>query len=94
MSFRLATICILTGALFAPHFSVASDESFDQYASGALTVYKQFKEPSKEESEQFLAFIKNKWSNETCVNCHDDGINAGMEYAYRMKVPLDDNELR
>ncbi len=69
-----------------------ADDTFKEYASGAMTVYSKFAEPSKEESERFLAFIKTRWETTGCVNhCAVDGKNAGEQYVAQMQVPIDDD---
>lgn len=92
---RVLTSTILFGAMLAPTISVAQDTvNFDQYVEGALLVYSKFKEPSKQESENFYAFISAKWEENsgTCAqNCAVDGITAGKEYAVKMDIPLDSN---
>lgn len=68
----------------------ADGEAFNQYVEGAMAIYSQFKEPSKQESEQFYTFIKSKWQKETCVrSCKSDGLRAGKEYASVMNVEFD-----
>lgn len=68
----------------------ADEAAFKQYVEGAMAVYSKFKEPSKQESEQFYTFIKSKWQKETCIsNCKTDGLKAGHEYAVRMNVEID-----
>ncbi|BBC78164.1 lysis inhibition [Escherichia phage EcS1] len=92
---RVLSTTILIGACLAPSVSSAQDASFNQYVEGALTVYSKFKEPSKQQSEKFFAFISAKWQEqegECYNNCSIDGKSAGQEYANRMKVPLE-NEI-
>lgn len=93
---RVLSISLLLGASLAPNVSSAENASFNQYVEGALTVYSKFKEPSKQQSEKFFAFISEKWEQKSGMcerNCSVDGMSAGKEYAYRMKVPLD-NEIQ
>ncbi|UYM28759.1 lysis inhibition regulator membrane protein [Serratia phage vB_SspM_LC53] len=93
---RVLSTAILIGACLAPSVSSAEDASFNQYVEGALTVYSKFKEPSKQQSEKFFAFIQAKWQEKDGVcdrDCSVDGKHAGIEYAYSMKVPLD-NEIQ
>lgn len=69
----------------------ASDNKyFNTYAEGAMSVYSKLKEPSKEESEQFYAFIKTKWEETNCQNnkCSEDGKSAAQEYVYNLKKEL------
>lgn len=67
-----------------------TQESFCDYANGAMTVYSKFKKPSKEQSEKFFSYVKTKWQNAQCsADCSDQGIKAGKEYAYLMNVPMD-----
>lgn len=69
-----------------------ADDTFKEYAAGAMTVYSKFAEPSKEESERFLAFIKTRWESNRCVNhCAIEGKNAGEQYVAQMQVPVDDD---
>lgn len=71
--------------------SVSASEEFDQYVEGALKVYSQFQKPSKEESEQFYSFIKDKWNSEKCTSeCSITGMNAGIQYANQMGITLED----
>lgn len=86
---RLACLALFFGIGLSP--SVHADgEAFNQYVEGAMAVYSKFKEPSKQESEQFFTFIKSKWQKETCVtNCKNDGLRAGKEYASVMNVEFD-----
>lgn len=86
---RLVCVALFFGVGLSP--SVHADgEAFNQYVEGAMAVYSKFKEPSKQESEQFFTFIKSKWQKETCVtSCKNDGQRAGIEYASVMKVEFD-----
>lgn len=69
---------------------LANDESFDRYVEGALQVYSKFKEPSKQESEQFFAFIQQKWEKTECRDsCSSEGQQAGKEYVWLMNTPLE-----
>ena len=91
---RAIGLVLLLGATLTPTVQ-ADDASFNSYFEGALQVYSKFKEPSKQESEQFYSFIKSKWQKETCVkNCVVDGKSAGLEYAWRNSVELVDRDDR
>lgn len=70
------------------------DAGFNSYVEGALEVYALFKEPSKQESEQFYSYIKSKWEISDCKdNCSELGRSTGVEYANRMRIQLD-NEVQ
>lgn len=86
---RLVCVALLLGMGVSP--SVQADgEAFNQYVEGAMAIYSKFKEPSKQESEQFYTFIKSKWQKETCINdCKNNGFRAGKEYASVMNVEFD-----
>ena len=87
---RVLATAMLISTFLVPVISSAESAEFDQYFQGALTVYSQFKEPSKEESEEFFAFIKTKWTYETCDRaCSNEGVKAGHEYVYVKNIPLD-----
>lgn len=85
----LACLC-----LFAlPALGNTSDEKqFQEYAEGALSVYAQIKEPSKEESERFYTYIKKRWEQSNCTSttCTKDGMTAAKEYVYVWKKELDE----
>lgn len=86
---RLVCLSLLLGIGISPNVH-ADGEAFNQYVEGALNVYSKFKEPSKQQSEQFYTFIKSKWQKETCVaDCKNDGVRAGQEYASRMNVEIE-----
>lgn len=87
--FIIFSLCSTT--IFADDVStIDTTKSFNDYANGAMSVYTKFKQPSKEQSEKFFAFVKTKWQSSQCsVNCSTAGENAGKEYAYTMNVPMD-----
>lgn len=91
---RFFSTAILIGACMAPVVH-AEEANFQVFADGAMKVYSLFQEPSKQESEQFYSFIKQKWDKEACVSnsCEVDGLNAGKEYAAINRVKLD-NEIQ
>lgn len=84
------SLCLVFGICISLPAVASNMEGFNQYVEGALKVYSQFQTPSKQESEQFYSFIKNKWSTENCTSeCSVTGINAGLQYASQMRIPLD-----
>ena len=95
MAFKsILCLALILGSSVSYSASSQDTEQFDQYVEGALKVYSQFKEPSKQESEQFYSFIKTKWQTENCTeNCLTHGTHAGFEYANRMKIPVDSDSI-
>ena len=84
------SLCLAVGVCISLPAVATETEGFNQYVEGALKVYAQFQKPSKQESEQFYSFIKNKWSTVNCTSeCSVTGINAGLQYASQMRIPLD-----
>lgn len=81
----LLCLSILLSSAYA-----SDDKYFNVYAEGAMSVYSKLKEPSKEESVQFYAFIKTKWEETNCQNnkCGEDGKSAAQEYVYNLKKEL------
>ncbi|QQK88080.1 rI lysis inhibition regulator membrane protein [Providencia phage PSTRCR_127] len=79
----LCAVCLSVSA-------VSTDDKFNEYVEGALVVYAQIKEPSKEESERFYNFVKKKWSDVNCDSntCLADGERIGREYVYIQKKEL------
>lgn len=68
-----------------------SDDEFNEYVEGALVVYAQIKEPSKEESERFYNFVKTKWADSNCEDaCTASGERIAREYVYLQKKELID----
>lgn len=98
---HLKKICFpltLIGVFMAPVASAASNEAeYTKFVEGALSVYKQFKEPSVKESNKFLSFVNSRWkaNNEVCLSgvCEIDGRTAAKAYAYTHKVKLE-NEIQ
>ncbi|HFG0932102.1 TPA: hypothetical protein ACGE0Z_002425 [Klebsiella pneumoniae] len=89
MAFK-RSLCLALGVCISLPVVATETEGFNQYVEGALKVYSQFQKPSKQESEQFYSFIKNKWSTVSCTSeCSVTGINAGLQYASQMRIPLD-----
>lgn len=94
MAFKPICLALVLGCGISLPAASHDISSFNSYVEGALTVYAQFKEPSKQESEQFYGFLKSKWKTEICSNdCGPRGRNAGVEYANRMRIQLD-NEVQ
>lgn len=84
-------IALTTTAVSADNVKLNTTDSFNDYASGAMSVYTKFKKPNKDQSEKFFAFVKSKWQTTQCLeNCNSAGVAAGKEYAYLMNVPLDE----
>lgn len=84
------TVFLATSVSSADDIKVNTKESFNDYTDGAMTVYFKFKQPSKEQSEKFFAFVRSKWQDAQCSdNCEIAGIKAGKDYAYLMNVPMD-----
>lgn len=94
-------IIILFLALFVviPHASFSQDHQsvfhrepprdFDEYVEGALKVYSQFQTPSKESSEDFYKFVKEKWNKTNCtVKCSEDGFKVAIEYVEKNKIQI------
>lgn len=89
MAFK-RSLCLALGVCISLPVVATETEGFNQYVEGALKVYSQFQKPSKQESEQFYSFIKNKWSTVSCTSeCSVTGINVGLQYASQMRIPLD-----
>lgn len=82
----LATLILFT---FPAH-----SNGFDEYASGAMKVYTQFKTYSKADSERFYTFVKNSWDTRRCITqCEKAGEDIGKQYAKIMKVELEQDEI-
>lgn len=83
---------ILIGAMASP--ALATESNYEKFVNGALEVYKQFHEPSVQESKQFLDFITNNYNTTSryCVSdiCTVNGKLAGETYAMVNKVKMDD----
>ncbi|ARB05894.1 hypothetical protein fHeYen901_121 [Yersinia phage fHe-Yen9-01] len=92
MSLTKLAVCAMMIAFFvSPTASMADEHNKHQYFEGAMTIYSKFKEPSREQSEQFYSFIKSKWQQARCqASCSVDGRDAANEYAMQRKVKLDD----
>ncbi|QQV88959.1 rI lysis inhibition regulator membrane protein [Providencia phage PSTRCR_121] len=77
-------------AICLSSFAKTSDTEFNEYVEGALVVYAQIKEPSKEESERFYNFVKKKWADVNCESstCLADGERIGREYVYIQQKEL------
>lgn len=95
MAFKPLCLALVLGCgISLPAASHEDISDFDSYVQGALQVYAKFKEPSKQESEQFYSFIKSKWASESCSkDCDSLGRSAGKEYANTMRIQLD-NEVQ
>ncbi|QPB08927.1 rI-like antiholin [Klebsiella phage Metamorpho] len=94
MAFKPICLALVLGCGISLPAASHDISNFNSYVEGALKVYAQFKEPSKQESEQFYGFLKSKWKSEVCSkNCDLVGRNAGVEYANRMRIQLD-NEVQ
>lgn len=93
---KIFSTIILCGACLAPAVQ-ANESDYKSYVEGALQVYKQFEEPSVNESKKFLTFVNQRWKsvNGTCVTtvCSVDGQTAALDYASVNKVKLD-NEIQ
>lgn len=91
--FRTLAVTALAISALSTVPGSANTGNFDEYAEGAMTIYSKFTKPSVEESEQFYAFIKDKWQKADCAprQCEKDGKNAGVEYAVIYQVPIEDN---
>lgn len=91
---KICTTSILLGACLAP-VAQATDRDYNNFVEGALEIYKQFQEPSVDESQKFLSFVNKRWkaNNEACITnvCSIDGQTAGLAYATVNKVKLDDD---
>ncbi|AZU98704.1 lysis inhibition regulator [Acinetobacter phage vB_AbaM_PhT2] len=67
----------------------ADDKDFNRFVEGALTVYSQFKKPSKAESERFYDFVQAKWSKADCKHdCSDVGYAIGQQYAKEKNIEI------
>ena len=95
MAFNHICLALVLGCgISLPAASHNDISDYNSYVEGALQVYAKFKEPSKQESEQFYAFVQSKWKSETCSkDCDSLGRSAGEEYANRMRIQLD-NEIQ
>ena len=94
MAFKPICLALVLGCGISLPAASHDISSFNSYVEGALKVYAQFKEPSKQESEQFYGFLKSKWKTEACLkDCGPLGRTAGVEYANRMRIQLD-NEVQ
>ena len=91
MTLRALAAILFAATLISP--VSAEEANFEQYADGAMAVYSKFKEPSKEESERFFSFIKQKWAASSCTTeCTQEGVHAGKQYVSLAKVKLE-NEI-
>lgn len=93
---KICTTSILLGVCLSPA-AQATERDYNSFVEGALEVYKQFQEPSVDESRKFLSFVNNRWKdvNESCITatCSIDGKSAGLAYAHVNKVKLE-NEIQ
>lgn len=91
--YLLALIILCSCGIYSTasdNIAVDTQDSFNDYANGAMSVYSKFQKPSKEQSESFYAFIKSKWQSSDCsVNCSNVGVQAGQEYAMLMNIQMD-----
>lgn len=72
-----------------PFSLVNASTEYEQFMDGAMSVYSQFKKPSKEESEKFYGFLQSKWTKTSCKeNCDVLGYLAGTEYAKERNVEI------
>lgn len=90
---RSLIICICCVLIASTNASTKTAKDFDNYVEGALTVYSQFKTPSKKESEEFYKFVKSKWSSTQCTsNCAKVGVLIGAEYAEKKNIEIKTNK--
>lgn len=88
---KLSVLVIFIACFISPSMSVADEHKENQFFEGAMTIYSKFKEPSKEHSEEFYAFIKSKWQQAKCdTSCSVDGKDAAHEYAMKKQVKLEE----
>lgn len=74
--------------LLSPN-TIAKNSDFDSYVEGALSVYSQFKRPSKDESERFYAFIQQQWVRESCTtDCDKSGKDAANRYVKDKNIEI------
>lgn len=88
---RACTISLLIGACFSPA-AYANEAEYNTYVEGAMQVYKNFAEPSVQESNRFLSFVEKRWKSvSTCrISCTDEGLTAAMDYASTNKIKMND----
>lgn len=73
--------------------TTAKDSNFDLYVEGALSVYSQFKRPSKDESERFYEFIQKQWSEEQCSSrCNQSGYDAAKRYVKDKNIEIKETD--
>ena len=80
--FLIISLCslIIVSTQASPS-ALKSNKSFDNYVEGAMTVYSQFKRPSKDQSEEFYKFIKGKWVYTVCSSdCSKEGAKNAYKY--------------
>ncbi|ADJ19435.1 lysis inhibition [Acinetobacter phage 133] len=73
--------------------SAKNPDKFNTYFEGAMTVYSQFENPSKDESERFYAFVKSKWTETSCKNdCTEWGQVTAKEYVKRKNIQVKEKD--
>lgn len=69
--------------------SQKDSKEFDQFVEGALTIYSQFQEPSKKESEEFYKHIKSHWAESQCsAKCSAWGSLVAEDYVQQKKIKI------
>ena len=84
----LLALCFIIPLNTSSH-SLFPERDYDNFVSGAMEVYSQFKTPSKEESEKFYSFVQSTWNKTTCnVDCSEVGGFVAKQYAKERKIEI------
>lgn len=75
--------------------SAKEPDKFNTYFEGAMTVYSQFENPSKVESERFYAFVKSKWTETSCKSdCTEWGYITAKEYVKQKNIQVKEKDTK
>lgn len=71
----LSMFISLIGIMF-----ISNTNNIQQYLDGAMTVYTKFDSPNKQQSDEFLSYIKSEWKESNCFDCRGYGVSVAEKY--------------